>query len=455
MSKQRPQQQRRRHKSYQRPAALVPARSQNENNNASSQPVRLTTSERISNDGKAIAHLESGKIVFVKGALANEDVEVRIFTEKKDFALAQVTAIIRPSPQRTEPGCPQFAKGCGGCQLWHVDDTVQKQLKEKWLFDALERLGKWPADIRSQIAGHIEHATLSATAYRHRLRVHIQNGKVGFFKNHSHDIVDASPCLTSSTRLPLREIVSGLSQLNLQAECEITVSHDNFVSIRAIGVNQAEVDRLFSSKSWWVNTDTLLSIEHPFHPQFKIHTAGFVQAHEQAQTCYVNFCVDAVKLFLKTNPSLPQALTAWDLYAGCGVFSAIPALAATGFSKTVGTVAVEGIKAAASQIQKNWSGLKNIHVCIQDVDAFLNEAHQPVQIVITDPSREGMSRLTTEKLVKHCDRHAQVIYIACDAASLARDGAVLIANGFRPVRTLLADAFGKTVHFETLMVFER
>lgn len=453
MKKERPQ--RSRQRVYQRPAKPVVERSQHNHNQASSQLVRLTTSERISNDGKAIAHLESGKIVFVKGALANEDVDVRIFTEKKDFALAQVVSVLRPSPVRIEPRCTQFAKGCGGCQLWHVDETVQRQLKEKWLFDALERLGKWPADIRSQIANHIQHANLSSASYRQRLRVHIQHGKVGFFKNHSHDIVDASPCLTSSSRLPLREIVNCLSQLSGQAECEITVSQDNLVSVRAIGANQSEVDRLFKNKSWWTSVDTLVTIEHPLHSQFKIHTAGFVQPHEQAQTCYVNFCADAVKHFLKTNPSLPNSISAWDLYAGCGVFSAIPALAAAGSTKSMSTIAVEGIAAAATQIQKNWSAIENLSVRTQDVDTFLSETHQPVQIVITDPSREGMSRPTTEKLVKHCDRHAQVIYIACDAASLARDGAVLIANGFRPVRTLLADAFGKTVHFETLMVFER
>jgi len=47
------------------------------------------------------------------------------------------------------------------------------------------------------------------------------------------------------------------------------------------------------------------------------------------------------------------------------------------------------------------------------------------------------------------------VYVSCDAATLARDAAVLCKAGWRIARTVVVDMFPNTWHVETVCRFER
>ena len=56
-----------------------------------------------------------GMTVFVPGLLPGEEASVRIVKAEKRFAFGKLeSAPVRPSPDRTDPGCPAFPQ-CGGC----------------------------------------------------------------------------------------------------------------------------------------------------------------------------------------------------------------------------------------------------------------------------------------------------------------------------------------------------
>jgi 23S rRNA (uracil1939-C5)-methyltransferase len=48
-----------------------------------------------------------------------------------------------------------------------------------------------------------------------------------------------------------------------------------------------------------------------------------------------------------------------------------------------------------------------------------------------------------------------VVYVACDAASLARDAKALVEAGFVPGKLQLVDQFPQTHHVEAVMSFSR
>ena len=55
-------------------------------------------------------------IVFIRGAIPGEVVEVTLEEKKRDYSVASVVDIVEPSESRTEPSCQYFGE-CGGCHL--------------------------------------------------------------------------------------------------------------------------------------------------------------------------------------------------------------------------------------------------------------------------------------------------------------------------------------------------
>src|SRR3990170_7860777 len=85
-----------------------------------------------------IAH-DNG-IIFIKGAIPGETVEVSIQEKKKDYSIAKVINVIEPSFHRINPPCPVFGI-CGGCQLQFISYEKQVLMKEDILFDSMKRIG--------------------------------------------------------------------------------------------------------------------------------------------------------------------------------------------------------------------------------------------------------------------------------------------------------------------------
>ena len=108
---------------------------------------RVTTRQIITvtvNDldpfGQGVAR-HQGKALFVGGVLPQEQAEVVLVEDKKQYARAQVKRRLTDSPQRQAPRCPHFGV-CGGCQQQHASITLQQQSKRA----ALARLMKREVD---------------------------------------------------------------------------------------------------------------------------------------------------------------------------------------------------------------------------------------------------------------------------------------------------------------------
>ena len=154
----------------------------------SQQTVRVTI-DRLSY-GPAGVGRSDGKVVFVPGTVAGDEVEVVIEEEKKNYARGRVVTLIAPAPQRRNPPCP-YVTQCGGCPWQHITYVEQLRAKEAAVRDQLQRIGG--------IAEPPVLPIIEAPAewhYRHRIRLRVDNkAHLGFSPPQSHDIVEIASCL--------------------------------------------------------------------------------------------------------------------------------------------------------------------------------------------------------------------------------------------------------------------
>jgi len=137
--------------------------------------------------GKGVAR-EHGKAVFVPFTIEGEWVSAKIIREKKQFAEAEVIAIKEPSPDRVEPQCPYFGR-CGGCAYQHMNYSHQLQVKSRQVRDLLGRIGKMKnIPMREIIPSPADYA------YRNRITVHAEDGRIGYFRRDSNRLIDVKSC---------------------------------------------------------------------------------------------------------------------------------------------------------------------------------------------------------------------------------------------------------------------
>ena len=139
-------------------------------------------------DGEGIAKID-GYTIFVKGALKGEKCKIHITKVLQTHAFANVTQIIKKSPNRKESDCATFPR-CGGCTLRHInyEETLKiKQEKVQNLFDKSFKKGSIKVE---QTVGMEK-----PFYYRNKAIYPIsQDKKVGIYASRSHNVVPLNEC---------------------------------------------------------------------------------------------------------------------------------------------------------------------------------------------------------------------------------------------------------------------
>lgn len=139
-------------------------------------------------DGEGIAKID-GYTIFVKGALKGEKCKIHITKVLQTHAFANVTQIIKKSPNRKESDCATFPR-CGGCTLRHInyEETLKiKQEKVQNLFDKSFKKGSIKVE---QTVGMEK-----PFYYRNKAIYPIsQDKKVGIYASRSHNVVPIKEC---------------------------------------------------------------------------------------------------------------------------------------------------------------------------------------------------------------------------------------------------------------------
>lgn len=389
--------------------------------------------------GAALARTSAGRVVFVDGGLPGEHVRAKVTEVKRDFARASVVEILGPSPDRVEPPCSLVGAGCGGCDLQHVRAAAQPLLKRSVVVDALERTGR--VDQPDVTLG----PPLQTEGYRTTIRCGVVDGRLAFRRRASHDLLAVDSCLVAHPLVD--EIVqSGL----FPGITEVTVRAGAATGERIIITNPgpASPQLVCGVPVVGARERGRGSGDH-YHEiaaahRFRVSSHSFFQAHVQG----ADALVDAVRLL--GADQLLSAKTIVDAYAGVGLFAAAFAGSRDGADvEGPEVVALEWSRSSSSDATVNLEK-KRARVLRVDVERW---RPQPADVVIADPSRQGLGRGGADVLA--ATGAPTLVLVSCDPAALGRDTTLLRKHGYRFERAVVIDLFPHTHHIEVVSRFVR
>ena len=419
--------------------------------------------ERLSQLGEGVA-THDGQAVFVPGLFPGERAFVRIDRFGKVLR-GEVLSLRAVSPSRRESPCA-LSETCGGCDWLGLDEVAQRQAKLEIVLSSLEHLGGISRDalevLPVQSAG-------PALGYRRRAVLHSFRQGLGFFGRRSHEHVPVERCLALSPSLA--ELPGQLSTVLARARKELTQVH--LLTTPRSGAGDAVAIALFADAvkpklrelaeelisqhgiQGVVITpteghaelfgDPVLSTAAPLRPDARLFLRpdAFSQANAEANAHLVEAAVD----FLEATPGD----LAIELYAGNGNFS----LGLSGRVRELIAVEFAPVSVALGQRGAREAKAANLRFVQGDsakvAEGLVREGRR-FDLLLADPPRTGapgIGRWAAQLGVR------RVVYVACDAAALARDAKALSASGFRPGRLQVIDQFPQTHHVEAVMSFSR
>lgn len=395
--------------------------------------------------GRMLARHE-GQIVFVAGAIPGERVRVRIDRVSKQLAFGNTVEVLEASSDRRD-GYADWA--CGGSFYAHVSYERQLQLKAEVIGDAFARIGKMPLDAPVSVTASREEG------YRMRARLHVRNGRPGFFREGTHELCDAAATrqLLPAT-VEILERLTPLLQRTRVTSCELSenagaTERAILLELESSETAPSQVDPIDGISGLLFVDDqrgrVTVSYGSPYvtdrielpHPvSLTHHVESFFQGNRYVITGL------AGRLIAQVPPG-----TVTDLYAGVGTF-AVP-LAAMG-QRVI--IAVEGDRSSARDLEANSAPYGNvIRARHLSVESYLQrrDVERPDTVVI-DPPRTGMSREAASGILAL--QAPRVVYLSCDPATLARDVRRFADAGYDLTHIEAFDLFPNTAHIETLAV---
>ena len=398
--------------------------------------MRLTVRpDRLVAGGEAMARDDDGRVVFVRGGLPGELVEVELSSAKKDFAKGTVAEVIEPSDDRIDPQCYHRRMGCGGCGWMHIDPYAQLEAKTEIVRESLRRIGRIDPDV---VDGIVDMGA-SGEPFRYRTTIRVvggPDGGLGFREEGSDTVVSVNSCEVAvqqlSDLLPLLTIAPGVE-----------------VTLRA-SVDTGGITARWAKPKGKAGTGLVSGIPEDVH----IGDRGFLTEVVDGVTLRVSagsffqsgvgaaeILVDAVR---RAAPEAATAQHAVDAYGGVGLF------AATVLANASKVTVLEQSKSSCFDAEHNLAG-RDAAVIRGEVGKWAASDDQPVDLVIADPARPGLGKPGVAALVTASP--APIVLINCDPVSLARDVTLLAEHGYYPERVEVLDIFPQTHHVETVTRF--
>jgi 23S rRNA (uracil1939-C5)-methyltransferase len=348
---------------------------------------------------------------------------------------------------------------CGGCQYQHADYKLQLEMKQAILRETLERGGVRTPDEIAVLAGE-------PWAYRNRIRLAFDaEGRAGYRGRRSHAVVAIDECpiaapLLVEAAFSAAKLFRKFAVPGRPAELSLfcNAAEDSMLaSVFTNGAAQVPLRDYFDALLPQI--PSLRGVElvevHQGQPKtvaragaesIAYRAAGFDYRVDHGAFFQVNrWLVD--ELVECVTSGLSGAL-AWDLFAGVGLFAR---KLAEQFERVV---AVESAPAAIAALNENLSGTHASAVESASLEFLGNSAKgRRPDLIVVDPPRTGLGAETTELLGQIAA--AELVYVSCDPATLARDLRVLVGAGYRIERLTLADLFPQTFHLETVVQLRR
>lgn len=365
---------------------------------APGQRVTLTITD-IAFGGEGVGRVDQF-VVFVPFVLVGEEVEAELTEVKKQFARAKLVRVLKPAEARVAPQCRYFGE-CGGCQYQHIDYPSQLALKHKQIADLFERIGGFKREVVSPVV-----PCPQPYGYRNRLMVRSQWNKpeqklnIGFLRADSRLVVDLEECRIAEPAL------------NEQ------IQH---VRKNPPPKGGLKVVVRIAPEGWEVPRDSF------FQNNFFLLPKLVETVRDRLRDAGSRFLI--------------------DVYCGVGFFAIEAADLVQSF------IGVEIDQQAIKAAKRN-AAARNLHNgefiegrAEELLPVILKRFEPRATTILIDPPRTGCPPSGLQSLREN--RPAQVLYVSCHPATLARDLNVLCAEGVFELKNVTPlDMFPQTQHVE-------
>jgi tRNA/tmRNA/rRNA uracil-C5-methylase (TrmA/RlmC/RlmD family) len=356
--------------------------------------------------GEGVAR-DDNFVVFVPFAAPGDVVEAEVTEAKARFARAKLLRVVAPSGERVEAPCAYFTK-CGGCQYQHLAYETQLRLKHQQVTELLQRIG------------HIDPKLIAPMVpcpqpygYRNRIMIRSQWDKfkqgmnIGFLRADSRLVEDLESCLIAEPAL-----------------------NDQIKRVRANPPPRGGIKVVLRipPPGWEVPPDSFFQNNFFLLPKLtevvgnRLSEAG--TRHLLDVFCGVGFfCLelaDRVESFLGVE------------------LDRLAIQAARRNAATRGRTNGEFVAGPAEEL----------------LPGLLRRFPAERTTVLVDPPRAGCRPETLQLLCQHPP--AQMIYVSCDPATMARDLNALCGGGvFDLAAVVPLDMFPQTSHVECVADLRR
>lgn len=406
----------------------------------------------LASGGAGVGELADGRVVFVERTAPGDEGEVEVLKEKSTWAKARLVRLDEAGPGRVDAPCPLYDR-CGGCAVQHLAYEEQLRWKGRWVLDALERIGGLEGVEEPEVV-----PSPRELHYRDRLSFtlkRLRSGRVvaGFHELYDpHRVLDVhDECLLAEppvveTWASLRDAWDGGARrlpdggrlrltLRKVAEDGVALLVEGGDAGWGGGGLLEDVPGLVDVWHHPADADEAVRVDGPAGPgpEDGVRPGAFTQVNAEVAPWLRDHVVDQLD---GDGPVV-------DAYCGVGLYG--HRLAEAGRPVT----GIELDPAAAASARRGApEGFTLVEGAVED---RLAEA-LPAEALILNPPRTGLHDDLPELLRERGpDR---VVYVSCDAATLARD-LKRLGDAYTLVGLRSFDLFPQTAHVETVAVLER
>ncbi len=435
--------------------------------------------DAMSSEGSGIGRYDS-VAVFVPHSAVGDSITAKVLKVKSNCAFAKIEKIITPSPDRVDPDCDVFLK-CGGCVYRHISYDAELAIKQRRVEDAVRRIGKVDLLAKPIVSDR------KISGYRNKAQYPVaQSGEVGFFANHSHRIIPCKACSLQPDEFSnIAKIFSEWMQKSGNSaynEETATGTLRHLYIRKAFATGQIMVCLVINGNSVKSAEDFVSALKNALGDDLKTVVLNINK--EKTNVILSDKCVNlygdgyiydvlcGVKVrinplsFYQVNRDMAELLykkvaeyadienkTLLDLYCGAGTIGLSVADKAL---RVIGAEIIpQAVEDAIFNAQNN--GIENARfLCADAAEAakMLHKENIKPDVVVVDPPRKGCSADLIATITDSFSPE-RVVYVSCDAATMARDIKLFTENNYKLKEYTPFDLFPRTQHTETVALLER
>ena len=440
--------------------------------------------ESMTPKGDGLAVLDGREIV-VPRTVPGDRAEVYLRRKRKGRFEGVADDLIEPGMPRQDPGCVHFGH-CGGCRWQDLAYEDQLRLKEKMVHEAFSRRDLVP---------HTWHPIAPSPDifyYRNKMEFSFGTERDGSLQLGLHvrerynRVFDLEACLLQSERsnqivdcfrrhairleLPVYDLKSHEGLLRFLVVREAKGTGQIMVSLVVSEYPRENVDALVAAALREVGDDvtTCIVTLHTGKAQIAIGEAEFIMKGEGQITeiCGGLEFEISPHSFFQTNTRAAEFLykrvtdlltesreaDVLDLYAGTGGVSLHLARAVRS------VVGIEQVHEAVEDARRNAARnhIDNCTFLVDRTEVVLEELcaqQERFDVIVADPPRAGIHKKALAGMVALGP--ATMIYISCNAETLAEDLLTLSASGYDIRSAQPVEMFPHTPHCEILTWLSR